>query len=259
MTGLFRFIPLLLTLFLIACASSPESGKTERRSKEAAEVNAELGLRYMMDGEYALSMQKLQRALKFNPESVSANHYIAELYRRLEKYEEADRYFRIALDHAEKDYSLLNNYGVFLCNQGRIDEAEEQFIKVLDDPLYRARDQLYENMGLCMLDGKNQNKDEYREKAESYLRKALSINPRLPKSLIGMTQLSYENGKYMSARAYLQRYLEVGNQTPETLWLGIKVERILGNKNAVASYGMQLKGRFPESEEARQYLETIKQ
>ena len=36
----------------------------------------------------------------------------------------------------------------------------------------------------------------------------------------------------------------------ETLWLGIKIERSLNNREAVAQLGGQLQRRFPQSREA---------
>ena len=39
----------------------------------------------------------------------------------------------------------------------------------------------------------------------------------------------------------------------ETLWLGIKIERRLGNREALAQLGDQLQRRFPQSREALAY------
>ena len=39
----------------------------------------------------------------------------------------------------------------------------------------------------------------------------------------------------------------------ETLWLGVKVERKLNNRDAVSQLGNQLQSRFPQSREAIAY------
>ena len=39
--------------------------------------------------------------------------------------------------------------------------------------------------------------------------------------------------------------------TAESLWLGVRVERRLGDRNSEASYAMQLRNKFPNSVEAR--------
>jgi type IV pilus assembly protein PilF len=41
----------------------------------------------------------------------------------------------------------------------------------------------------------------------------------------------------------------------QALWLGVRVERRLGDRDAEASYGAQLRRRFPESMQA-QWLVT---
>ncbi len=239
----------LLTLVLLGGCSNPVREGVD--PAKAAQANADLGLRYMMQGNFELAMQKLNHALTFDPDHVSANHYLGELYRRLERYDDADKHFRRALYYADgEDSSLQNNYGSFLCSQNRISAGVKLFKKVLDNPVYPRRDQVYENLGLCF-----ERKPDL-EQAERYLRKGLELNSRAPKSLLGMARLSFAKENYLSVRAYLQRYSEVARHTPESLWLGIRVERVLGDKNALASYGLSLKGNFPNAEETKFYLES---
>jgi type IV pilus assembly protein PilF len=95
-------------------------------------------------------------------------------------------------------------------------------------------------------------------KAEEYFRKALLLDPRLPKSLLAMAEINFIKGNALSARAHLQRFSEVSAPSPESLWLGIRVERVLGDKSAVSSYGMMLKNNFPETEQTRLYLNSLK-
>lgn len=243
-----RTLLLIPLLVLAGCAGNPEHEGVD--IKKAAEANATLGLRYMQQGNYEVAMNKFKRALSYDKHYGPAHHYIAELYRRLERYEEADDHYRDALAYTRDDYSLYNNYGVFLCGRGRYDEGERQFLKVLENPVYPQTDQVYENLGLCVERKPNL------ERAEGYLRSALRLNPRLPKSLLGMGRISFARGEYLSSRAYLQRYLEVAKHTPESLWLGIRTERLLGDNNAVSSYGMLLKGNFPSAPETKLYLES---
>jgi type IV pilus assembly protein PilF len=42
--------------------------------------------------------------------------------------------------------------------------------------------------------------------------------------------------------------------SPEALWLGIRLERKLGNRNAEGSYASQLRSRYPASEEYQEFL-----
>lgn len=238
----------LVTALLTGCAGT--SGQKDIDTTKAAEANARLGLRYMQQGNYEVAMTKLNKALNFDDSYAPAHHYLAELYRRLERNDEADKHFRRALRHSSKDSSLYNNYGAFLCSQQRYSEGEKQFLKVLGDPVYPRKEQVYENLGICVEQMPNH------DRAEEYLRNALRLNQRMPKSLLAMARLSFAKGQYFSTRAYLQRYLEMAQHTPESLWLGIRAERLLGDRNAVASYGLLLKANFPDAPETKLYLES---
>ena len=239
----------LSILVLQGCSSQPAKEGVDYT--KAAEANANLGLRYMQQGNYELALKKLQKAIGFDKRYAPAHHYLGELYRRLEKYDEADDHFRDAIYYQkEPDYALYNNYGIFLCSQGNYDKGEKQLLKVLENPVYPRRDLVYENLGICV-----ERKPNF-ERAEEYLRNALRINPRLPKSLLAMARVSFAKGEYLSTRAYLQRYLELARHTPQSLWLGIRAERLLGDKNAEASYGLQLKANFPDAPETKLYLQS---
>lgn len=236
-------------LFLLAgCATQSEQDVAD--PKKAADLNADLGVSYMMQGQYELALSKLEKALEYDSRLVKAHHYIAELYRRVGEPVKAEKHYTTALDLTPNDAALRNNYGVFLCSQKRYGESERELLKVLENPVYSARQQTYENLGLCL-----QEKGDL-AKAEQYYREALKLNPKLPKTLLALAELSLGQSNHTSARAFLQRYEALAPQTPRSLWLGIRIERTLGDRNAVASYGMALKNQFPEAEETRLYLES---
>ncbi|HEY9150906.1 MAG TPA: type IV pilus biogenesis/stability protein PilW, partial [Gammaproteobacteria bacterium] len=82
-------------------------------------------------------------------------------------------------------------------------------------------------------------------------------NPFYPQALLQMLSLTHEQGEYLRARAYLQRYQQVSRHGPESLWLGIRVEHALGDRNAVSSYGLALRNNFPDAPQTRAYLEWL--
>jgi len=71
-----------------------------------------------------------------------------------------------------------------------------------------------------------------------------------------MAQVSALLERNLSARGYLQRYLEQAPHSAKTLWLGIRIERALGDENAVSSYALLLKANFPDSDETGLLLES---
>ena len=234
----------LLVPVLSAC--TPQNTRNADDAAPAAVINTQLGNAYIRDHDYDRAMKKLQRALREDPSYPLAHASLGVLYEQLGEMSKADDHFRTALRLDPKNSSIHNNYGGFLCRNGRLKEADEQFRLAVANPLYPNAEFAYTNAGLCAL------RVPDKAKAEKYFREALIKQPRFASALFQMARLSYEAKNYLSARAYLQRYSEVEKENPSFLWLGIQVESRLGNKDAVASYALRLKAKFPDSHEAQE-------
>ncbi|WJW76264.1 type IV pilus biogenesis/stability protein PilW [Thiohalobacter sp. IOR34] len=236
-------LPLLLALLLAACTSTQPRRTVEGRSP--AEINTELGIGYMQRGMLAVSMEKLQKAIRQDPQLPAAHNAIAVLYERLGENDKAEAHFRKALRLDPGFSRAHNNFGTFLCRRGRWPEAEAHFTTAAADPLYPQALMALANAGICAQGAGDL------DKAEDYLRQALNHNPRFAVALLQMARLTLARGQYLRTRAYLQRYQEVARHTPESLWLGIQAERALGDRDAAASYALLLRNKFPDSEQAR--------
>lgn len=243
MIGL-RIIFLMVIMLLTACATDQVGRYGGGNMEAASRANSKLGLGYMMQGNNEIALIKLQKALEQDDNNDDAHHYIAELYNRLSEEKKADKHYRRALDIAPESSPLLNNYGVFLCRYNRFEESIAVFEKILNNPLFKSKAQTYENMGLCAVQQGNV------KRAEEYFRQALLFNAGLQKSLLHLAQLSFDNQSFLSSYGFYQRYLEVGKQTPQSLWLGVLLEKRKGNKNAVSSYSLLLKNKFGHTKEA---------
>lgn len=232
-------------LLAAGCQSVPpqEPGIASHEADRLAVLHTQLGIGYMREGKNELAYNRLQRALEIDPNYSSAHNAMALLEERLNDPQRAEAHYRRAIELNPMDSAAQNNFGTFLCRHGRVEEAEQHFLQAVKNPLYETPEAAYANAGQCMQTaGRKQD-------AEKYLRKALEINPRIPSALLAMAELSYEADETLSARGYLQRYLEVGPKTAQALWLGIRIERTLGDRNAVSSYAMLLKANYPDSRE----------
>jgi type IV pilus assembly protein PilF len=240
-----KLVHVLLPVVLLLGACTTQEYLQPVDPKRASELNAQLGLGYLNEGQYQRAKYKLDKAIKYDPDNPHGYHYMAELYRRLKEYDKAGDYYEKAMSLAPNDMNIQNNYGVYLCELGKYERAYKHFQKIIENPLYSARADAYENVGLCALrEGKLQ-------KAENSFKAALSINPKMSKSLIQLAQLSYDEGNSARAYEYFQRYIAIAPQTPGSLWIGILLEKDRGNKDTVASYKVLLKGKFPDSVEAK--------
>jgi len=242
------FGAILLSIALVGCATGKrkqEKAALDQRIDSIVTLNTQLAAVYLQRNQLEVALENISKALALAPKDPRANNVMALLQWRLKEYEEADKYFKKALESDAKNSEAHNNYGAFLCERGYVNKAVEQFRAALTDPLYPTPAQANLNAGLCLM------KKPAPLDAEVYFRAALRIAPKLPQALYQMALISYDTGRTYSARGFIQRYFEVGEDTPRSLLLGVKIEDALGYKDAEASYAVRLKGKFPQSPEAQ--------
>jgi len=237
---------LLLSASLIGCATSAERQARREQIDKRVETHVMLGASYLQRGQLDVAKKELEIALKESPNDSQANNIMAVLQWRLKNLDEAERLFRRSLDSDEKNPSAQHNYGTFLCDRGKLEEAIRYFDAAASNQLYPYAAEVNLNAGVCLM------KKPLPSAAEKYFREALKINPKLPGALYQMAKISLDSGKRMSARGFIERYFQSADDTPEALLLAVKIERALKNKNAEASYALRLRNKFPNSPETEQ-------
>ena len=240
----------LLSVLLGGCTStgSRHHGDGEPK-KDPAEVNAHLGIEYMRKGMYEPALEKFNKAIRQNPDQQLAQVSLGILYERLGEDDLAEQHYKKAYSINRKDPVTLNAYGQYLCRRGELEKADEMFRTAVKDPLYQMPELVYTNAGICA------RKRPDLQLAEKYFRSALQRNPKYQPALQEMARTTFAREQYLATRAYLQRLAGSASLTPEFLWIGVRTEAALGDKNAMASYALLLKNRFPEAEETQALIE----
>lgn len=250
----------LFRLFFIAslltgCASSgggsagtPQQDTT--RSQAIARIHTELAASYYEREQYAIALQELGVALKVEAKFSPAYNVRALVRMALREDEQADADFRHSLELDSANSETHNNYGWFLCQRGRAKESISQFQEALKNPLYATPEMAYVNLGVCSKKA-GQLKD-----VENNLQRALILRPGMPQALYGLADWSYDSGDYAGAKSFFLRFSQVtGDLTAEQLWLAVRIERKMRDRNSEASYALQLRKRFPESRETQLLLQ----
>lgn len=237
-----NIIILLLSSMLLSCTS----GTTAVHSKnaKAAEYNASLGAEYIRKNRLVLANEKLSKALAQSPNSENANHYYALLQEKLNNNATALKHFKKAIKVSKRNPDLHNNYGSFLCNMGQYRQAISEFAQAVKDPLYKTPEFAYTNAGVCI------EKSNSKESPEAYYRKALEINPKFASALFQMAKLKWKQQETSKAQAFLFRYNETAQQTPESLLLCKQINEKLGDQIQAEHCVSQLLTHFPSSKEA---------
>jgi len=244
MPTIFRVSVYGAMLLLAACAA--EDGRV-KSAVQTSDINVQLGMTYMQQGNNKTAMKRLQKAIRQNPNNALAYSVLGLLNARLGETEQAESNFKRAVKLDPVHSGIRNNFGAFLCKQKRYKESQVQFLRAIKNPLYRTPEHAYLNAGSCT---------ENKAKAEKYFRVSLRKNPRFPAALLKMANLSLELKRYLSARGYIQRFHAVHKPVAASLWISIQIEKVLGDTDVLGSHALLLKKKFPDSEEARLYLQS---
>ncbi|MGH8629159.1 MAG: type IV pilus biogenesis/stability protein PilW [Burkholderiales bacterium] len=239
---------------LVGCAQTPKTEPDarvalQRDALARAQIHTELGAAYYGAGQYAVSLEELDKALSADSKYVPALNQLGLVYMALGKERDAQTQFEKALRLDPNDSAVNNNYGMLLCRRGRDEEAMRYFNKALQNPLYQSPEVAYVNAGLCArTKGDNL-------QAEGFMRKARQLAPDQPQALYVLAEIAFGKGEVREARDLITRHLQVASPAPDSLWLAARIENRLGDANALASYGAQLNRRFPNAPQTRLYNE----
>jgi len=240
-----KFVVISLLLMLIGCTTTggTSSSLDERRTK-AARLNTELGSGYLRRGSFELALEKLEKALQFDPKYEVALSTMAVLHEQLGDDKEAEKYHKRALKAAPDDASTQNNYGRFLCKTGRYRDSEEYFVKAASNAFYKEPEAALANAGLCLAQIPDW------EAAEQHLRDAIQFQPNYPSALYALSEIKYRQQDYLTARAFLQRYEAGAPASAASLLLGYQIEQSLERSNKAAEYARKLQQQFPNTAQA---------
>lgn len=235
----------LLALLLVACAGQQNRPYgQESNARESARIHTELGAGYYAQNQVKIALEEFTLATKIDPGYSMAYNGLGLVYGALGEDTKAESNFRRAIQLEPTNSESRNNYGSFLCSRERVDESIVQFMEAVKNPLYATPGVAYMNAGICAM--KKQNYDS----AQLYLQKALQVQPLLYQASYQLARIHFERAQYSQARQYLVDGLRVYT-TPEMLWLAVRVERLLGDRNAEASYALQLRQNYPNSEQTK--------
>ena len=241
---------LVFTLLTTGCVVVQE-GPTQ--SEKASKINVQLGIGYYYQGNLELANEKLQKAIAQDPKSSQAHHAYAVLQNRFLNRENADYHFQKAIEYDENNSEALNNYGAFLCQDEKFQEAKGMFMRAVKNPLYKAPELAYTNAALCL---RNANLEP--DTVKEYLTKALGVGNNFGPALLTMAEISYEEKNQDLIELYLTRYYLSNQPSARSLWLEIRNELDQNNEARAAERAELLRENFADSDEYKSWLELSK-
>ena len=242
----------VLFIFLLLCSCVSEPIRPKANKVKAVQAYISAGTEYMRLGDMERATRHLSRALELNPKSPEAHNAVALLHQSTKDTKLAEKHFKKAI-HYGSNYSVAeNNYGSFLFASGRFEEAIKHLERAANDPSYENRGQSYENVGRCYVALK---KDP---EAIIAFDRSLLINPNLSRSYLELADIALQKKDLHEAKKNIDKFHAMTRKIPRSLWIGIQVERVLGDKNLLSSYELTLKSLYADSREFRLYQESMK-
>mgnify|MGYP000926713869 CR=1 FL=1 len=253
----------VVCLGLVACSSGSVSPVVKKPAEDEADsrqptkprdprtratLHTELGAMYLQAGNLTVALEELSIAILIDPDYATAYSMRGLAAYRIRELQLADQDFRRALSLDGKDPEINNNYGWFLCQVGREKEALGYIQAAMKNPLYKTPEKAYLNAGSCYA------RIGDLATAEGYVEQSLRILPGNPQALLELASINFRKGEVERARHELVELLRHNDPNAEALWLGVRIERALGNRPAETRYATQLRRKFPLSPEAQELL-----
>lgn len=252
---------LLLAVLLGACAgpsgsmggdgmpAEPVTDFDEPDNRKRARLRIELASGYFEQGQTTVALDEIKQALAADPNYGPAYNLRGLVYMRMNEMALAEASFNRAVQLNGRDADAMHNLGWMWCQQGRLAPSIEQFRRALAVPGYGNAARTWLAQGVCQLRA-GLNTD-----AEQSLTRAFELDASNPITMYNLARLQLQRGDAVRAQFYVRRL----NAAPdlanaETLWLGLRVERRLGNQEGVRQLADQLRQRFPNSPEWAKYL-----
>lgn len=243
-----KLLVILMALVLAACAAKGVRTGEDSHSRNRAKLHTELAAAYYSQGQMAIALDEFTKATELDSSYAPAYTGLGLVHAALKQDAKAESNFKRALQLEPENSEAHNNYGTFLCVRNRVDEAISEFMTAVKNPLYATPESAYLNAGICAL-----KKKDIRN-AETYFQNALRAEPGMRAASYQLAQLYFSKGEHLQTRAHLEQAMKNIDPTPEMLWLGVRNERILGGKDAEASYRLLLRRKYPNSDETKAML-----
>ena len=235
----------MLAAALLVAAQALAQSQPLDPTQEAGRINARLAMEYLKRDQLQVAQEKIEKALVQNPRDVNVQLSAGLVYERLRENKAAEKHFRQAVKVAPDSPEAQNALGAYLCRNKQQAKGEEMFVKAANNPLYRTPFVAYTNAGVCARSAGQL------ERAERYLRQALTSQVDYPETFAQLAGVLHERGNNLHARAFVERFLAVAPANPDMLLLGYNIEVAMKDQAAAAGFRARLEKEFPDSEQAR--------
>jgi type IV pilus assembly protein PilF len=212
-------------------------------SRLRAKAHADLGMIYLSDGQLNTAQEEARVAIESDSSYPLGHSLLGLVQMYLKNNVAAEESFKRALALAPNDPEVTNNYGWFLCQSGKEAQSIPYFVTASKSQLYATPTKPLTNAGVCSL-SMNDSKG-----GEDFLLRALRADSTNTDAHFLLADLYFRTGRLNEARAHLAEIHRVTEPVAGTIWLGLRIERKAGDRDAENRFASQLRRKFQGSRE----------
>lgn len=240
-------------IFITACQT--QTTMVKKDPEKAVKVRTQLAAEYIKSGDLDSAKRTLDQALEMNSRDSAANMMMGILLQQegsKVSMDKAEAYFKRAISADPKNAQARNNYGTYLYQIERYNDAIEQLNVAATTLGYDQRYKAFENVGRIYL------KLGDMANAEKSFKQALQVNRDSYISMLELSEIFYLKQQTAAATQLYEQFVRgVGqkNQGARALWIGIRNARANSDTMGMQVLVNQLRALFPESPEYQRYLQ----
>lgn len=212
--------------------------------RKRASTRLQLAVLYFGEGKFNVALDEVKQAILVDPEWFESYNMRGLIYMRMNNFALADASFQKALSINPNSAEVKHNYAVTLCKENRYADAMRMFSSALATPGYAQKANTWMEQGACQLSM------GHKVDAEDSYSRSFAIDPNNRIVALGLATLLFQRGEAAKAQFFIRGMNSGSGASAESLWLGVKVERRLGNAEAASRLGSQLQSKYPQSVQA---------
>ena len=254
-----RLWGVVLSLMVAGCANNPADDSSIHQpvaqqeavgdARQRAKVHTELGMLYLRDGRSNVALDEARIAIDADSSYPLAYNLLGLVRMVLKEDRAAEENFERAYRLAPGDPEINVNYGWFLCQTGREQRSIPYFEMASKSSLFAQPTKPLTNAGICSL----QMKDD--KGAEDFLLRALRADPANADARYFLADIALRAGRHSEARLHLNELHRLMEPTADSAWLGLRIERKLGDREAEARFATLLRRRFAGTPSHQKFMQ----
>lgn len=245
---------LVSSLVVSGCVSQPPIATTSAEgpvsqravvgdATQRARAHVDLGFSYLQANKLDIALSEAKIAIESDPSYPLGYNLQGLVQMYLNENRAAEQSFSRALQLAPGDPEISNNFGWFLCLAGRERAALPYFEAAAGNPLYLTPTKPLTNAAMCLIGVKDD------QGGEDFLLRALKADPKNYDAQFVLAGLYYRSGRLLEAKQQLDERHRHVDPTAQSAWLGLRLERKLGDREAEQRYNIIIRRNFPRSRE----------